>query len=156
MTSLFDMEFISKHEELLCNSYLKITGKNLIVPPIFDTDIAVAEALFTAPFALVSHNAESDPVFNFGNQTALSLFEMTWETFTRLPSRLSAEPENRAARAALLNQVASQGFIDNYSGIRISATGKRFRIHRATVWNITDDNLNVIGQAAMFKDWQYI
>ncbi len=63
---------------------------------------------------------------------------MTWEKFTSLPSRKSAELPNREERAQILAEVSSKGFIDNYSGVRISHTGKRFRIERATVWNLRD------------------
>jgi len=39
--------------------------------------------------------------------------------------------------------------------MRISADGKRFRIHHATVWNVTDDAGKKIGQAATFLKWDY-
>ena len=52
------------------------------------------------------------------------------------PSRLTAEAPNREERARLLAAVTTRGFIDDYSGIRISNTGRRFRIAQATVWNL--------------------
>jgi hypothetical protein len=33
----------------------------------------------------------------------------------------------------------ARGFIDDYAGVRIARTGRRFLIQRATVWNLTDD-----------------
>jgi hypothetical protein len=151
-----NFEFLNKHARLLTYSYTKLTGKHLVDPATVEASVSPAEALFNAPFALVSHNGAPDPVFNFGNKTALSLFEMTWEEFTKLPSRFSAEPENRDARAELLLQVSTKGFIDNYSGIRISKTGRRFEINAATVWNLIDENLQVKGQAAMFNSWKFL
>lgn len=148
------MKLSLEYAALLKDSYGKLTGLDLLDST--DRSLSAADALFFAPFALMSHSGMPDPIFNFGNQTALQLFEMDWDTFTILPSRMSAEPENRAERAALLQQVAEKGFIDNYSGIRISSTGKRFRIQRATVWNVTDEKMKVISQAAMFKHWEYI
>ena len=56
------------------------------------TGVGLARALYEAPFALVSHNTDSDPRFNYANRTALTLFEMNWNEFTTLPSRMSAEP----------------------------------------------------------------
>ena len=56
-----------------------------------------------------------------------------------MPSRLTAEAPDRAERARLLAEVTARGFIDDYSGVRISHTGPRFQIQRATVWNLTDD-----------------
>ena len=74
-------------------------------------------------------------------------------SFTKLPSRFSAEPDNRAVRAQLLEQVREQGYISNYSGVRIAADGRRFEIKKATVWNLFDDAGRCIGQAACFASW---
>ena len=73
-----------------------------------------------------------------------------------MPSRLTAEAPDRAARARLLAQVAAQGFIDDYAGVRISRAGKRFLIERATVWNLTDDQGRLCGQAATFQTWRLL
>ncbi len=149
-------DFLNRHAALLIKSYFSLTGKHLVDPSLVTEKNSAVDLLLHAPFALVSHNGAPDPVFNFGNETALRLFEMTWEELTRLPSRFSAEPENREARAALLLQVSTRGYIDNYSGIRISKTGRRFEIKAATVWNLVDEDLQVKGQAAMFNSWQYL
>lgn len=107
-----------------------------------------------APFAVVSHGTEPDPVFNYGNRVALQLFEMSWEAFTALPSRLSAEPLLQSERERLLQRVAQNGYIDDYTGIRISASGKRFLIRNATVWNLLDEAGQPCGQAALLRDWE--
>ena len=113
-----------------------------------------ARAVFFAPFAVVSHDSAADPVFNYANKTALDLFGMTWEEFTSLPSRRSAEIPERAERARLLAEVRSKGFIGNYTGVRISKSGRRFRIANATVWNLADEDGTPRGQAAMFAKWE--
>ena len=77
---------------------------------------------------MLSHNTKAEPIFNYANAKALELFELSWEEFITLPSRLSAESVNQEERATLLAQVTAHGFIDNYQGIRISSTGKRFKI----------------------------
>ena len=74
----------------------------------------------------------------------------------RTPSRLTAEAPNREERARLLAAVTKHGFIDDYSGIRISKTGRRFRIAQATVWNLLDEKGNYAGQAAMFSRWEFL
>ena len=137
---------------MLRTSYQHWTGKNLLDPAISDSE-AVA-ALDLAPFALLSHGTEVDPVFNYGNRTALQLFEMSWEDFTRLPSRHSAEPMLREAREQLLARVARHGYIDDYSGVRISSSGKRFLVQNATVWNIRDASGKPYGQAALLNEWE--
>lgn len=147
-------EFCKKHAELLCQSYEGCTGKSLL-PPKTGME-KVEEVLFNAPFALVSHGTEEDPIFNFGNRTALELFELTWEQFTSLHSRKSAEPVNQKERSRLLERVTQQGYINDYSGVRISSTGKRFLIRQATVWNIVDEMGEYHGQAAVFDQWSLL
>ena len=72
-----------------------------------------------------------------------------------MSSRLTAEAPDRAERARRLAEVAARGFIDDYAGVRISRTGQRFRIGQATVWNLTDDQGRLGGQAATFREWRY-
>lgn len=96
---------------------------------------------------------EPDPLFNDANLTAQRLFEMTWAQITAMPSRLSAEPLSREERARLLAAVAERGFIEDYRGVRVSSTGRRFMIEQATVWNLTDAKDCPAGQAATFAAW---
>jgi len=130
------------------------TGREL-VPGVFGP-ADLAQKVFTAPFVLVSHGTETDPVLDYGNRAALALWEISWEELTRTPSRLTAEAPNREERARLLAEVARHGFIDDYSGVRISKTGRRFRISRATVWNLLTADGRPGGQAAMFDRWEYL
>jgi hypothetical protein len=146
---LLHPHYSEDHALLLYNSYLQLTGNKLIVCP----ESEVGRCLFFAPFALVSHDTKPDPIFNYANQTALDLFEMNWEQFTSLPSRKSAEQPLREAREHLLAEVSSKGFINNYTGIRISSSGKRFYIENAVVWNLIDKGVHR-GQAAMFSTWR--
>jgi hypothetical protein len=59
----------------------------------------------------------------------------------------------RDERQRLLDRVTRSGIIDDYAGVRISASGRRFRIVNASVWNLTDDDGRPAGQAAAFSDW---
>ena len=141
------------HVKRLLESLAHLTGRKPF-PEL--GEVAQAKAAWEAPFALVSHGTEIDPIFNYGNRKALELFEMDWKSFTKLPSRLSAEAVNRTEREALLAKVNRDGFIDDYSGIRISATGKRFRIENAVVWNVFDEQGRPYGQAALFYGWKVL
>lgn len=132
-------------------SFRHWTGRDLIRGPTSGTD--VVERLFDAPFVLLSHGAETDPILTFGNRLALTLWETTWERFTRMPSRLTAEPVAREERARALADVARRGCVENYRGIRVSRTGRRFLIERAVVWSLIDSVGRVTGQAAMFDTW---
>jgi hypothetical protein len=133
---------------LIAGSFRRLIGRPLLADGADD-----AASVWAAPLAVVAHDTAADPVFFFGNRMALELFEMTPAAFAALPSRLSAEPGSRAERAELLARVARDGFMADYSGVRVSAGGKRFRIRRATVWNLIDDHGRVHGQAAAFADW---
>lgn len=141
---------LSRHVEILCQSYHDLTGQNLIDPSEASDPLT---ALDLSLFGVVSHGIGPDPVFNYANRAALLLFETTFEAFTRMPSRLSAEPAERNARSQLLERVARDGFIDDYAGIRISARGRRFRISGTTVWNLQDENGAYYGQAAKIVQW---
>ena len=140
---------------LIVESYRRLTGKPLLDAEPSD-DATLRHALWNAPRAIVAHGTEADPIFFYGNRLALELLEMSFEDFTRLPSRYSAEPLERDARARLLERVTRQGYVDDYSGVRIAASGKRFMIEAATVWNLIDEAGNHRGQAATFSDWRML
>ena len=142
------------HGERLRHSFRRWLGEDLIDPAL--SGPAAAQALYEAPFVLVSHGTEADPIFNYANRTAQRLFELSWAEFTALPSRCSAEPPNQAERRQRLAMVAQQGFIRDYAGVRIAKSGQRFVIQGAIVWNVTDAAGLPYGQAALFYQWQYL
>lgn len=129
--------------KLIYDSYQRLTGKCLI-------DGFDAQALWNAPCAIVAHGTQADPIFFYANRAALMRFEMSYAEFVRLPSRLSAEPLAQNERIRLLAKVTQQGFVDDYCGMRISGKNNRFMISNATVWNLTDANGKLHGQAASF------
>lgn len=142
------------HSGALLNSYRNRTGRELIAR---GGDAAEeAERLLSAPFVVVSHGTEADPMLNYGNRVALALWEMTPEQLLNTPSRLTAEPMLREARERLLAQTARDGFVSGYEGVRISATGRRFRISNVTIWNVTDTQGKPAGQAASFARWTFL
>ncbi|AFY77442.1 MAG: MEKHLA domain-containing protein [Hydrococcus sp. C42_A2020_068] len=140
--------------QILLNSYEKLLKKPLMERK--GDRLEQAKALFLAPFVVVSHGTESDPILNYGNQMALTLWETSWQDFIATPSRLTAEPIDREERERMLALAAQQGFINDYRGIRISKTGRRFLIGGAIVWNLTDFQNRVLGQAATFSQWSFL
>ena len=137
----------------ILNSFEKMTGKSIIErtnPEFYLQKIEEGE------FALVSHNGASDPILNYGNKFALKLWEMDWYEFIKTPSKKTAEPEIRFNRKEMLSIVSKQGFIDQYEGIRISSTGKRFKIKNAVIWNVLDENGKFLGQAAYFNSVEFL
>jgi len=134
------------HARLLLSSFRRFVGRALV-----EDGPDAAERLLKADFVVVSHGTEADPILNYGNLAALRLWETDWESLTAMPSRKTAEPIHREARADLLARAAEHGFIDDYTGIRISATGRRFRIRNAIIWNLIDEAGAPSGQAATFR-----
>lgn len=130
------------------------TGRNLVDPNLPGSE--QSRQLFYAPFAVLSHDAAADPVLTYANLTGLRLFELSWQELVQTPSRLTAEAVYRDQRAALLTEVSRRGFIDDYRGVRISKSGRRFVIESATVWNLRDSNGAHCGQAAAFNEWKFL
>ncbi|MGB3404303.1 MAG: MEKHLA domain-containing protein [Microcoleaceae cyanobacterium] len=115
-----------------------------------------AKALFFTPFAVASHGTEADPIYNYGNQVILDLWERSWDEMIKTPSRLSAEPNLREERQNSLDQTTSQGYLKNYQCVRISRTGQRYKIEDITIWNLEDEQGNYCGQAATFSNWSVL
>jgi hypothetical protein len=142
---------LAAHTARLLDNYHRCFGADLIARGADE-----AERLISAPFVVLSHGTQTEPVFNYGNHTAQTLFEMNWATLTALPSRYSAEAMHRDERQRLLDEVTTQGYSDNYRGIRISATGKRFYIDSARIWMLLDASGKRVGQAATFSEWEML
>lgn len=149
-----DNQFLAEHVALLLASLRRWTGRDLVAPEL--PMVEQARRIFYAPIAVLSHDTAADPILNYGNRAGMELFELTWEELTQTPSRLTAEPVHRDERVRLLDTVTPDGFIDDYRGIRISKTGRRFLIDNATVWNLLDEAGAHYGQAAAFSAWKYI
>jgi MEKHLA domain len=162
---VWQSRLVTLHVQRLLKSFQHWTGKPLLdmeqllnraENTLIPSPEEQAEVLFNAPFVVVSHGAEPDPILNYGNRKALELWEMDWQQFTQTPSRLTAEPIAQAERSRLLQATQENGFICNYHSIRISSTGKRFWIRDVMVWNVLDEMGIKCGQAAMFERWEPI
>lgn len=134
--------------ELLAGSYFRLIGRPL-VPESIDAADRPAWLYEKAPFGILAHDTAADPIFVYGNRAAQQRFEYSWEELTALPSRLSAEAPERQERADFLAAVSRDGFIEGYRGMRISKSGNRFWIEGVTVWQLTDDDGILRGQAAL-------
>jgi hypothetical protein len=142
---------IVEWSRLLLDSYRHWMGTDLIERT--SDSQQQARMLFEACFVVVSHGVEADPILNYGNQIALGLWELSWNQFIKTPSRLTAEPDDRAERERMLTQARAKGYFDGYRGMRISSTGRRFLVEQALIWNVIDPAGNPIGQAATFSQW---
>jgi PAS domain-containing protein len=152
MTSSFDSRDLrtdSAFFDLLTGSYARLVGQPLV------SDGQGAAWLYNeAPFVVLAHNTDPDPHFIYANNAAEACFEYTWDEFTCLPSRLSAEAPDRTERQRLLNEVARNGFTMGYRGQRIVKSGRRFWIEDGIVWQLIDAGGILRGQAATFSSWK--
>jgi hypothetical protein len=140
------------HSQALLDSFRTRAGRELILR---GGDAGEeAKGLFDAPFVAVSHGTEADPILNYGNRAALALWELSPQELIATPSRLTAEAEVREAREHVLAETARKGFVSGYTGVRVSRTGRRFRIVDATIWNVTDAEGRFLGHAATFARWE--
>jgi hypothetical protein len=154
MTQIWTRPAIIEWSQQLLNSFHHWTGHELI-ERAGDLEYQ-AYTLFQAPFVVVSHGIEEDPLLNYGNHVALELWEMTWEQLIMTPSRLTAEPVNRAERESMLEQARIRGYLDTYRGVRITSTGRRFLVENALIWNVVNGKGQRVGQAAMFSQWTWL
>lgn len=127
---------ILRWPELIVTSYENAMGEPL----------CAAEELYGHEAVVLCHDRSADPRLVYVNLSAQRLWERPWEEFVGLPSRITAPVQARAERASAL---ASEGVVRGYSGVRVTASGRLFRIVDATVWPVCDDGRRV-GQAAMF------
>ena len=135
-------------------SFRHWTGHDLFVS---DSAEGLAYDLYYAPFVVLSHGAQAEPLFCYANRTAQKLFNMPWEKFIGLPSRLSALMDAQEERERMLKLAERQGYIAGYRGVRVTADGQKFRIKDAILWNVMDESLqNKIGQAATFSEWEWL
>jgi len=115
-----------------------------------------AQRLFHAPAVVVAHGTQTDPILCFANQAALDLWEADLQEMLKMPSRRTAEPTERSERAEMLQRGLATGFLEDYQGIRITTSGKRFQIDNAIIWNLMDGAGKRKGQAATFTNWRFI
>ncbi len=141
---------IIEYSLLMSQSYRNFTGKVLIEGHDLASD------LYYAPFPLVSHGNQRDPILRYGNLKAQQLWGMSWDELVRMPSRLTAEPEVAQERQRLLDEASNKGYVDNYRGIRISKDGRRFNVDKTILWNVVDSEGTKYGQAAKIGQWDWL
>ena len=147
----------SRSSSMAAAASLALIAVAVLVPAFAAGSLIRATSEFLDDTLGVSYQGrlvESGVLVNRSVDLALRLFELPWEAFTRLPSRQSAEPLNQAERAQFLARVARDGYLEGYEGVRISATGRRFRILDAILWNLRDGAGERCGQAATFARWE--
>ncbi len=115
-----------------------------------------AQEVFAAAQVVLAHDGEADPRLIYANAAALQLWGRCWREMIGLPSRLTAEPEERQARAQALALARRREALAGYGGIRVDKAGRRFRIENARLWTLRDGQDQARGQAAGFANWCWL
>ena len=142
---------------MLLSSYRAAFTMKLIAgaDPLNNRRLA-AQELFATDQAVLAHDDDPDPRLIYANAAALHLWRRRWEDMIGLPSRLTAEPEERQERSMVLAAAARQGAMTGYRGTRIDSEGRRFRIEGACLWILHDPLGRTRGQAACFAGWWWL
>jgi PAS domain-containing protein len=130
----------------LLDSYAVRVGRELIART--GDVVKDARLLDVLEAVVLAHDGGADPVFTYANEAAAALWKTTVDQLIGMPSRLSAAPEHRDARATALGEALASGVVLDYSGERQALDGSRFMIHNATLWTF----VNGPGQAATFTN----
>lgn len=127
--------------------------KHPLIEEVEDSPEAIAQALFEAPFVLVSQDAEPDPISNYANRMALEQFDLDWEVLTQMPSRYSTQPIGREERKQLSLAVRRKGFLPHFHMDLSMRSGQDFLIEDCTLWYVLDEQQKPCGQATIYSQW---
>ena len=146
----------------LLSNYQRAFGTPLIAGLAADASpLLVAQELFAAELVLLAHDgadpsSDPGPRLIYANRAALRLWQRPWAELVGMPSRLTAEPAERASRRQALLAAQAKEAIAGYSGIRIDSRGRRFQIEGARLWTLRDEAGQPCGQAACFSRWHWL
>jgi hypothetical protein len=141
----------------LLSNYQRAFGTPLIGGLAADASpLLVAQELFAAELVLLAHDgadpsSDPGPRLIYANRAALRLWQRTWPEMVGMPSRLTAEPAERANRHQALMAAQANEAIAGYNGIRIDSRGRRFAIEATRLWTMRDEAGQPCGQAARFS-----
>src|SRR6185437_14102442 len=139
------LPFDSGFFDVLTSSYRHLSGQDLL-PPGRD-----ARWLYDqTSVAVLAHDGQADPRFVYANRAAKACFEYEWDEIVGLPSRLSAQPDARAERQRMLDDVTRRGISFGYRGLRVAKSGRQFWIEDGVIWQLIAQDGSVVGQAAKF------
>ena len=146
----------------LLSNHQRAFGTPLIAGLADDASpLLVAQELFAAELVLLAHDgadpsSDPGPRLIYANRAALRLWQRPWAELVGMPSRLTAEPAERASRRQALVAAQAKEAIAGYSGIRIDSRGRRFAIEAARLWTLRDSSGQPCGQAARFSRWHWL
>lgn len=132
---------------VLLDSYRRLLGRDLFAR----TGDAAADArqLDDLPVAVLAHDAATPPRLDWVNRAAAAAFEAAPADLIGRASAATAPPDATADRQQLFVRLEERGFVTGYSGVRVTATGRRFVIDDVTVYELSDPDGRAAGHAAI-------
>jgi len=101
-------------------------------------------------FGVLSHGIQADPIYNYGNQAALTLFGHTIESLCRTPSRRSTLPTLEQNRATIIADIEKSDYGYFHNALRCSTSGKIWVMSEILYWKVYNDEGKHIGAAAFY------
>lgn len=143
-----------KPTQWIIESYQHFFSTSIFKEFKIEVEKSLEHQLYYANIALLATNTNKQ--FIYMNKFSQNLWEISLDKALQMKGKQTARVQDQKQRDILLKEVQKKGFIKNYSGIRISSKGKLFYIKSARVWNLIDKQKNFKGQAACFKQFDYI
>lgn len=144
---------VTAHVADMRRSLKRCAGVDIVAPSLNAEE--AARAVFASPCAVLAHDAGGR--FTYANRTALRLFEAEWDALRGVSTTVTvADGGDAEERLRMLERVRLRGFVDDYAGERVTATGRKIRVEGAVVWNVLDAGGAYRGQAALLCRWRYL
>lgn len=149
-----------RQSNLILTSFEATFRRPLIEISTSFTPETQAQVLFHCKIPVLSHDritlddGTQTNVYNYANESALHLFNRTWEQQTKLPSSASAQltSAEQEERNALLAKCLAQGSAI-FSGVRVRQGSGQVVVKEGLLWNIMDWQTGLYcGQAAALLD----
>jgi PAS domain-containing protein len=102
---------------------------------------------------IFSLGLEPEPVFNYGNVKALGLFGYELAEFIQLPGRATMAPDQATIDQMLQDEIGKQGYVADYTGVRLDKRGRSWQIEAGKIWQLVDNLGRLHGFAGCFTDW---
>jgi hypothetical protein len=137
---------------LSSQSLKRFTGKSLL--EIMDGVSTIKHVHDNERYALLSHDNQTDPIYNYFNKGAFLTFQWPESEIYSVPSRYSA-PDGllRTDRQKMMQTVVEQNVLVIPSAVRQTKAGEFFQLTNVTLWNVysdDDDDGVRLGQTAVF------
>lgn len=101
-------------------------------------------------FGILSHGTQQDPIYNYGNWAALTLFDYSLEELCQTPSRYSTVESLMDDREKLIQQINDVGYGTISDAVRQTTNGSLFVIQKIWIWHVYHPDGRRIGLAALY------